>query len=163
MVASKCGSKHTIFRFQKRGNQNSGNGEPVSHTLSHAVNVCVHTRTVRREKFTCSAIATFHFIRNKQGIVISTYRSYFFKKRIFSYVNSANPLYALYNHSGNFTTVVVKIFFESICIVERKEDDVFCLVNRRDDGGIIGNRYCQGGSAMKGFVECNDLFPTGMK
>src|SRR5258706_558838 len=74
MVASKSSSKHAIFGFQKRGNQNSGNGEPVSHALSHTVNICVYTRMIGGEKFTRSAISTLHFIRNKQSIIISAYR-----------------------------------------------------------------------------------------
>src|SRR5664279_4401198 len=116
MVSSKSGSKHTIFWFQKRSNQNSGNREPVSHTLRHTVNVCVHTRIVGGKKITCSAITTLHFVGNKQGIIISTYRSYFLKKRIFSQINSTHSLYAFHNDRCNFTTILIKIFCKCICI-----------------------------------------------
>src|SRR5664279_3340971 len=141
MITSKRSSKHAKFRFQKRSNQNSGYGEPISHTLGHTVYICVHTRTVGRKKFTCSAITALHFIRNKNGIIIRAQRSYFFNKGIFGYINPANSLYAFYDHSGNLTPMGIKIFYEGICIIERQEDYVFCLVNRRDKGGIIGNRY----------------------
>ena len=122
-------------------NDNSGNGKTITHTFCHTVNVCVNARMIMAEKFSTPSISTLDTIGNINSAVFGTEFPDQLKKTICCHINSPNTL----NTFNNYRTCVgIYLLFKCLQIVERNNDNIDILIDRRSASMVTTSRRFSG-------------------
>src|SRR5688572_6205753 len=138
-----------MFWFDMRGNDKPCNRKAISHSLCHSIDICIYSCKIMAEEFTGSSITTLNAVSNVACTELIAEGPDLFQETHLCNIDPPDTLYAFNNNRRNFLTIFLKTFFQCFFIIERKEDHIFCFINRSDIIFVIRNSDCQRGSSMK--------------
>ena len=116
MVSAEGGTQHSLFGFEKRGDQHPPNREAVAHTLGRGNDVGPDAGCLMGEEIACAAISRLYLIEDHRRLIAAAQLTYTLKESIVGSIDAGHSLDPFDQHCCHIT--FAQLLFYSFQVVK---------------------------------------------